>query len=81
LDLSQDLSPLVACGKTLKKARRDGLIQVAAKHADWVPGFLDEDWWNPEFKGIKNADALFSTTSPRGYKVIDHTKEDAKRTD
>jgi hypothetical protein len=30
----------------LKKARRDRLIQVAAKHSDWVLGFLDEVWWN-----------------------------------
>ena len=29
-----------------KKARRDRLIQVAAKHPDWVLGFLDEVWWN-----------------------------------
>src|SRR5258708_3765257 len=30
----------------LKKARRDRLIQVAAKHEDWVLGFFDEVWWN-----------------------------------
>jgi transposase len=30
----------------LKKARRDRLIEVAAKHADWVLGFVDEVWWS-----------------------------------
>jgi transposase len=30
----------------LKKARRDRLIQVAAKHPDWVLGFVDEVWWS-----------------------------------
>jgi transposase len=30
----------------VKKARRDRLIQVAARHSDWVLGFLDEVWWN-----------------------------------
>jgi transposase len=30
----------------LKKARRDRLIEVAAKHPDWVLGFLDEVWWS-----------------------------------
>ena len=31
---------------TLKKSRRDRLIEVAAKHADWVLGFIDEVWWS-----------------------------------
>jgi hypothetical protein len=30
----------------LKKARRDRLIAVAAKHPDWVLGFVDEVWWS-----------------------------------
>src|SRR4051794_13096392 len=30
----------------LKKARRDRLIAVAAKHPDWVLGFEDEVWWS-----------------------------------
>jgi transposase len=30
----------------LKKARRDRLIEVAAKHSDWVLGFEDEVWWS-----------------------------------
>lgn len=30
----------------LKKARRDRLIQVAAKHPEWVLGFVDEVWWS-----------------------------------
>jgi transposase len=30
----------------LKKARRDRLIQAAARHADWALAFLDEKWWN-----------------------------------
>jgi DDE superfamily endonuclease len=30
----------------LKKARRDRLIEVAAKHRDWVLGFVDEVWWS-----------------------------------
>jgi hypothetical protein len=30
----------------LKKARRDRLIEVAAKHSDWVLGFVDEVWWS-----------------------------------
>src|SRR5262249_38461460 len=30
----------------LKKARRDRLIKVAAKHPDWVLGFVDEVWWS-----------------------------------
>jgi hypothetical protein len=30
----------------LKKARRDRLIEVAAKHPDWVLGFVDEVWWS-----------------------------------
>ena len=30
----------------LKKARRDRLIEVAAKHSDWVLGFIDEVWWS-----------------------------------
>jgi len=30
----------------VKKARRDRLIEVAARHSDWVLGFLDEVWWN-----------------------------------
>jgi len=30
----------------LKKARRDRLIAVAARHTDWVLAFLDEKWWN-----------------------------------
>jgi transposase len=30
----------------LKKARRDRLIEVAAKHPDWVLGFIDEVWWS-----------------------------------
>jgi transposase len=30
----------------LKKARRDQLIEEAAKHPDWVLGFEDEVWWN-----------------------------------
>jgi DDE superfamily endonuclease len=29
----------------LKKARRDRLIEVSAKHPDWVLGFVDEVWW------------------------------------
>jgi transposase len=29
-----------------KKARRDRLIEVAAKHPDWVLGFVDEVWWS-----------------------------------
>jgi transposase len=29
-----------------KKARRDRLISLAAKHADWVLGFEDEVWWS-----------------------------------
>jgi hypothetical protein len=35
----------------------------------------------PEIKGFKNADELFSTTPPRGYRVIDHIKEGAKKKD
>jgi hypothetical protein len=31
---------------TLKKARRDKLIEVSAKHPDWVLGFVDEVWWS-----------------------------------
>jgi DDE superfamily endonuclease len=30
----------------LKKARRDKLIEVSAKHSDWVLGFEDEVWWS-----------------------------------
>jgi hypothetical protein len=30
----------------LKKARRDRLIEVAAKHPSWVLGFVDEVWWS-----------------------------------
>jgi transposase len=30
----------------VKKARRDRLISLAAKHADWVLGFEDEVWWS-----------------------------------
>jgi transposase len=30
----------------LKKARRDRLIEVAAKHPDWVLGFIDEVGWS-----------------------------------
>lgn len=30
----------------LKKARRDRLIAVSAKHPDWVLGFVDEVWWS-----------------------------------
>ena len=30
----------------LKRARRDRLIEVAAKHPDWVLGFVDEVWWS-----------------------------------
>jgi hypothetical protein len=30
----------------LKKARRDRLIEVSAKHPDWVLGFVDEIWWS-----------------------------------
>ncbi len=30
----------------LKKARRDELIAVSAKHPDWVLGFVDEVWWS-----------------------------------
>jgi transposase len=30
----------------LKKARRDRLIEVAAKHPEWVLGFVDEVWWS-----------------------------------
>ncbi len=29
-----------------KKARRDRLISLAAKHPDWVLGFEDEVWWS-----------------------------------
>ncbi len=29
-----------------KKARRDRLIALAAKHSDWVLGFEDEVWWS-----------------------------------
>ncbi len=29
-----------------KKARRDRLIALAARHADWVLGFEDEVWWS-----------------------------------
>jgi transposase len=29
-----------------KKARRDRLIKLAAKHPDWVLGFEDEVWWS-----------------------------------
>jgi hypothetical protein len=31
---------------SLKKARRDRLIEVAAKHPEWVLGFVDEVWWS-----------------------------------
>jgi hypothetical protein len=30
----------------VKKARRDRLIEVAARHPDWVLGFVDEVWWS-----------------------------------
>jgi transposase len=30
----------------LKKARRDKLLEVSAKHPDWVLGFVDEVWWS-----------------------------------
>jgi hypothetical protein len=30
----------------VKKARRDKLIAVSAKHPDWVLGFVDEVWWS-----------------------------------
>jgi hypothetical protein len=30
----------------LKKARKDRLIEVAARHPDWVLGFADEVWWS-----------------------------------
>jgi hypothetical protein len=30
----------------LKKARRDRLIEVSARHPDWVLGFADEVWWS-----------------------------------
>jgi hypothetical protein len=30
----------------LKKARRDRLIAVAARHPDWVLGLVDEVWWS-----------------------------------
>jgi DDE superfamily endonuclease len=30
----------------LKKARRDRLIEAAAKHPDWTLGFEDEVWWS-----------------------------------
>ena len=30
----------------LKKARRDRLLAVSAKHPDWVLGFVDEVWWS-----------------------------------
>jgi transposase len=29
-----------------KKARRDRFIRLAAKHPEWVVGFLDEVWWS-----------------------------------
>ena len=29
-----------------RKARRDRLISLAAKHSDWVLGFEDEVWWS-----------------------------------
>jgi transposase len=29
-----------------KKARRDRFIELAAKHPEWVLGFLDEVWWS-----------------------------------
>jgi transposase len=31
---------------SIKKARRDRLINLAAKHPDWVLGFEDEVWWS-----------------------------------
>jgi hypothetical protein len=35
--------------------------------------------WDPELKGFKNLDELFSTTPPEGYKVIDlRQKKDEK---
>jgi hypothetical protein len=30
----------------VKKARRDRLIEIAARHRDWVLAFQDETWWN-----------------------------------
>ena len=30
----------------MKKAKRDRLIRLAAKHPDWVLGFEDEVWWS-----------------------------------
>src|SRR5262249_1309498 len=29
-----------------KKARRDRLVQLAARHPDWLLGFEDEVWWS-----------------------------------
>lgn len=42
---------------------------------------LSDFEWDPEIKGFKNADELFSTTPPRGYKVTDLTKEGEKKHD
>jgi transposase len=33
-------------GLRAKKKRRDRLIELAARHPDWVVGFQDECWWS-----------------------------------
>jgi hypothetical protein len=35
--------------------------------------------WDPELKGFKNADELFSTTAPKGYKVEDLRKKQGEQ--
>jgi transposase len=38
-----------------KKRRRDRLIALAARHADWLVGFADETWWSREARPALHA--------------------------
>jgi hypothetical protein len=58
----------------LEREILDHTPDISRNH--WV---LSDFEWDPELKGVKDADELFGTTPPAGYKVTDDTKPRADK--
>jgi hypothetical protein len=58
----------------LEREITDQTANISRNH--WV---LSDFEWDPELKGVKDADELFSVTPPAGYKVSDETKPKADK--
>jgi hypothetical protein len=56
-------------------------IENLTKDVQRMTVVMSDFEWDPELKGFKSLDELFSTAPPKGYKVTDLTKEDEKKAD